>query len=133
MMHCIIVNAETQTSVDNYFLSFKNAYVNSIPSQKFSSMPMKSCVRFIQEILQFTSLQILKRTTGSTMLQLLTKLLSSLSAMNKMLEMAETSSSGPVTVDCKESISDLHSTYMPLHYVLLFPLGTAGWNPNLKL
>ena len=51
MMCCTIINAETQTSVNNYFLSFKNAYVNSTPSQKFSSMPMKSCVRFIWEIL----------------------------------------------------------------------------------
>ena len=51
MMRCVIVNAETQTSVDNYFLLFKNAYVNSTPSQKFSSMPVKSCVTFIWEIL----------------------------------------------------------------------------------
>jgi hypothetical protein len=32
-----------------------------------------------------------------------------------------------------QRISDLHSVYAPLHYVLLFPLGTAGWNANLKL
>jgi hypothetical protein len=32
-----------------------------------------------------------------------------------------------------QRISDLHSAYAPLHYILLFPLGTAGWNPNLKL
>ena len=32
-----------------------------------------------------------------------------------------------------QRISDLHSAYAPLHYVLLFPLGTAGWNPNLTL
>ena len=32
-----------------------------------------------------------------------------------------------------QRISDLHSAYAPLHYVLLFPLGTAGWNTNLTL
>ena len=32
-----------------------------------------------------------------------------------------------------QRISDLHSAYTPLHYVLLFPLGTPGWNPSLKL
>ncbi len=32
-----------------------------------------------------------------------------------------------------QRISDLHSAYAPLHYMLLFPLGTAGWNPNLTL
>jgi hypothetical protein len=51
MMHCVIINAETQTSINNYFLLFKNAYVNSTPSQKFSSMPVMSCIRFIWEIL----------------------------------------------------------------------------------
>ena len=32
-----------------------------------------------------------------------------------------------------QRISDLHSAYAPLHYVLLFPLGTPGWNTSLKL
>jgi len=32
-----------------------------------------------------------------------------------------------------QRISDLNSAYAPLHYVLLFPLGTPGWNPSLKL
>ncbi len=32
-----------------------------------------------------------------------------------------------------QHISDLHSAYAPLHYVLLFPVGTAGWNTNLTL
>ena len=32
-----------------------------------------------------------------------------------------------------QRISDLHSAYAPLHYVLLFPLSIAGWSPNLKL
>jgi hypothetical protein len=121
MMRCVIINAETQTFVDNYFLSFKNAYVNSTPSQKFSSMPVKSCIRFIQEILQFASLQIPKRTTGGTTLRLLMTLLSLLSAMNKMLEMAKTSSSSPVMVDCKESVTFVACTrlYTTSYY---FPL-----------
>jgi hypothetical protein len=32
-----------------------------------------------------------------------------------------------------QQISNLHSAYAPLHYVLLFPLGTPEWNPSLKL
>jgi hypothetical protein len=32
-----------------------------------------------------------------------------------------------------QRISDLHSAYAPLHYVLLFPMGTSGWNTNLTL
>lgn len=30
-----------------------------------------------------------------------------------------------------QRISDLHPAYMPLHYVLLFPLGDEGWHPLL--
>jgi hypothetical protein len=32
-----------------------------------------------------------------------------------------------------QRISDLHSAYALLYYVLLFPLGTPGWHVNLKL
>lgn len=32
-----------------------------------------------------------------------------------------------------KSINELHSTYDPLHYVLLFPRGELGWHPRLGL
>nr|KAJ0206558.1 hypothetical protein LSAT_V11C500254100 [Lactuca sativa] len=32
-----------------------------------------------------------------------------------------------------QRISKLHSTYMSLHYPLLFPYGEPGWSPNMKL
>ncbi|TFY55103.1 hypothetical protein EVG20_g9444 [Dentipellis fragilis] len=32
-----------------------------------------------------------------------------------------------------QCISDLHSAYAPLHYVLLFPWGTPGWTDTLRL
>ena len=32
-----------------------------------------------------------------------------------------------------QNINDLHPTYVPLYYVLLFPYGEHGWHPGLKL
>jgi hypothetical protein len=31
-----------------------------------------------------------------------------------------------------QHISDLHCSYTPLHYVLLFPYGTSGWTHTLR-
>src|SRR6266540_5404813 len=30
-------------------------------------------------------------------------------------------------------ISEIHPSYMPLHYVLMFPRGEDGWNPNILM
>ncbi len=32
-----------------------------------------------------------------------------------------------------QCISELHVGYMALHYLLLFPYGEDGWNPNILL